>query len=126
MTDRAEKVALVTGAARGIGLAVAKRFLAENWCVALLDIERELLHGALAALARPDPALALHGDVSDAAAVATAVDAVSSASVGSTPWSTMPGSRCSLPCWKPPSRTGAACSRSISPGRSCAPRPRCP
>jgi NAD(P)-dependent dehydrogenase (short-subunit alcohol dehydrogenase family) len=76
MTDRAEKVALVTGAARGIGLAVAKRFLAENWCVALLDIERELLHGALAALARPDPALALHGDVSDAAAVATAVDAV--------------------------------------------------
>ena len=77
MTDRAEKVALVTGAARGIGLAVAKRFLAENWCVALLDIERELLHGALAALARPDPALALHSDVSDAAAVATAVDAVS-------------------------------------------------
>ena len=43
MTSSPQKVALVTGAARGIGLAVAKRFLAEGWRVALLDIERELL-----------------------------------------------------------------------------------
>ena len=33
-------------AARGIGLAVAKRFLADGWRVALLDIEHELLRGA--------------------------------------------------------------------------------
>jgi len=59
------KVALVTGAARGIGLATAKRFLAEGWRVALLDIEGELLHGAVAALADPDNTLALHCDVSD-------------------------------------------------------------
>jgi NAD(P)-dependent dehydrogenase (short-subunit alcohol dehydrogenase family) len=36
MTD---KTALITGAARGIGLATAKRFLAEGFRVALLDID---------------------------------------------------------------------------------------
>ncbi|MEA3075072.1 MAG: hypothetical protein QOD29_6518, partial [Alphaproteobacteria bacterium] len=68
-----QKVALVTGAARGIGLATAKRFLAEGWRVALLDIERELLDGAVAALAEPDTTLALPCDVSIAKAVAGAI-----------------------------------------------------
>ena len=67
----------MTGAARGIGLAVAKRFLAEGWRVALLDIEHELLRGAVAALANPANTLALHCDVSDADAVAAAMAAVS-------------------------------------------------
>jgi NAD(P)-dependent dehydrogenase (short-subunit alcohol dehydrogenase family) len=71
-----QKVALVTGAARGIGLATAKRFLAEGWGVALLDIERELLDGAIAAIANPDHTLALYCDVSDAAAVRAAIDEV--------------------------------------------------
>ena len=39
MPDNTPKTALVTGAARGIGLATAKRFLAEGWHVGLLDIE---------------------------------------------------------------------------------------
>src|SRR5262249_32608773 len=76
MPPSPSKAALVTGAARGIGLATAKRFLAEGWRVALLDIADELLNGAVAALADPDKTLALHCDVSDAKGVAAAVDAV--------------------------------------------------
>jgi NAD(P)-dependent dehydrogenase (short-subunit alcohol dehydrogenase family) len=74
----AREVALVTGAARGIGLATAKRFLAEGWRVALLDIECQLLHDAVAGLARPESTLALCCDVSDAKAVAAAIDQVGS------------------------------------------------
>jgi len=73
MTPALQKVALVTGAARGIGLATAKRFLAEGWRVALLDIQGELQRREVAALDRPDQTLALDCDVSDAAAVAAAV-----------------------------------------------------
>jgi NAD(P)-dependent dehydrogenase (short-subunit alcohol dehydrogenase family) len=73
MTPSSQKVALVTGAARGIGLAVAKRFLAEGWRVALLDIEGELLGKSVEALAAPGHTLSLHCDVSDAKAVAGAV-----------------------------------------------------
>jgi len=76
MAPSPQKVALVTGAARGIGLATAKRFLAEGWRVALLDIEAELLEGAVAGLANPDHTLALHCDVSDARAVTAAIDTV--------------------------------------------------
>src|SRR5256885_12926405 len=77
MPPSSQKIALVTGAARGIGLATAKRFLAEGWQVALLDIEGELLHGAVAGLSDPDNTLELHCDVSDAKAVANAMASVS-------------------------------------------------
>ena len=76
MTTSPHKVALVTGAARGIGHAVAKRFLSEGYRVALLDIEGELLQQSVNALNDPDNTLAIHADVSDSEAVAKAVAAV--------------------------------------------------
>ncbi|PTM42007.1 NAD(P)-dependent dehydrogenase (short-subunit alcohol dehydrogenase family) [Bosea sp. 124] len=70
------KVALVTGAARGIGLATAKRFLGEGWQVALLDIDAVTLEAAVAGIARPEATLALPCDVSDPAAVEAAFAAL--------------------------------------------------
>jgi NAD(P)-dependent dehydrogenase (short-subunit alcohol dehydrogenase family) len=76
MTAPSNKVALVTGAARGIGLATAKRFLADGWQVALLDINAETLKRAMAEIAKPDTTLALECDVSDPQAVAGAFAAL--------------------------------------------------
>ncbi len=70
------KVAWITGAARGIGLATAQRFLAEGWAVALLDIEEALLARSIAALDLPERTLALPGDVSDPAVVEGAAAAI--------------------------------------------------
>jgi NAD(P)-dependent dehydrogenase (short-subunit alcohol dehydrogenase family) len=67
------KTALVTGAARGIGLAVAKRFLAEDWNVVLLDINAVQLRETMAALAQPSKTFEIICDVSDPAAIAGAV-----------------------------------------------------
>ncbi|MDI3470149.1 MAG: Gluconate 5-dehydrogenase [Pseudolabrys sp.] len=63
------KTVLVTGAARGIGLAAARRFLAEGWNVALLDIDGDNLKRTFAALDKKEAALAITADVSDPAQV---------------------------------------------------------
>ncbi len=76
MTSAPQKAALVTGAARGIGLATAKRFLAEGWRVALLDIDGDNLKRAMAAIAKPNDTIAIECDVADAAGVTRAIETV--------------------------------------------------
>jgi NAD(P)-dependent dehydrogenase (short-subunit alcohol dehydrogenase family) len=72
MSNEPHKVALVTGAARGIGLATAKRFLAEGWRITLLDIDGANLQRTHTALGKPDETLAITCDVADPAQVARA------------------------------------------------------
>jgi NAD(P)-dependent dehydrogenase (short-subunit alcohol dehydrogenase family) len=67
------KHALVTGAARGIGLATAQRLASEGARVALVDIDAETLTNAAAG------ALALHADVRDEDAVRDAFERASAA-----------------------------------------------
>ncbi|MER0240008.1 SDR family oxidoreductase [Fulvimarina sp. MAC8] len=74
--EETRKVALITGAARGIGLATAKRFLSEGWRVALLDIEGETQAKAAAEIGAPESVLTLVADVADEAAIAKAVGEV--------------------------------------------------
>ena len=70
------KVALVTGAARGIGLEVARQFFAAGYGVALLDIDGPALRPAAAGFAEQDRILALEADVAEPAQVQRAVGAL--------------------------------------------------
>ncbi|PLX38799.1 MAG: 3-oxoacyl-ACP reductase [Hyphomicrobiales bacterium] len=76
MADNDKRVALITGAARGIGLATARRFHGEGWRVVLLDIDAETLDAAMAEADFGDDALSIHCDVADPAMVADAFAAI--------------------------------------------------
>jgi len=67
------KIAVVTGAARGIGLTVAKTFLAKSYRVALLDIDAATLRQTEKALG---DVLALECDVADPKQVKTSINQV--------------------------------------------------
>lgn len=73
-----QPVAIITGAARGIGLACAKWFLARGYRVALLDIDNAELQQASAALSQSTRVLALPCDVASPAEVAAVVNRISS------------------------------------------------
>lgn len=64
------QVALVTGAARGIGLATAKLFQAEGWAVGMLDRDRAAL---MAAVSEVESGFALPYDISSPDEVAQAM-----------------------------------------------------
>ncbi len=68
----ATRVALVTGAASGIGKAIAMRLAAEGACVVVADLDLQKATDAAAEIGGPDVAVGVAADVSDGAAVAEA------------------------------------------------------
>ena len=71
----ASRIALVTGAASGIGKAIAQKLAAEGAVVAIADLNLEKAQEAAAEIGGPDVAIGVKADVSDEAAVAAAIDA---------------------------------------------------
>ncbi|TFD86657.1 bifunctional aldolase/short-chain dehydrogenase [Cryobacterium serini] len=69
------RIALVTGAASGIGKAIATRLAADGACVVIADLDLAKAQAAAAELGSVDVAVGIAVDVSDAAAVQAAVDA---------------------------------------------------
>ncbi len=63
-TTSTQPVAVVTGAARGIGLAVAQWFLDHGHKAVLLDVDAQTLKHTQTQLQRPDDVLCIHCDIS--------------------------------------------------------------
>lgn len=73
--SHATRIALVTGAASGIGKAIATRLAAEGACVVIADLNLEAAQAVALELGGPDVAVGIQADVTDETAVQGAVDA---------------------------------------------------
>ena len=73
--SHAGRIALVTGAASGIGKAIATRLAAEGACVVIADLDLAKAQAAATELGGTDVAVGVQANVTDAAAVQAAVDA---------------------------------------------------
>jgi 3-oxoacyl-[acyl-carrier protein] reductase len=73
--DLKERVAIVTGGAQGIGLAVANRMLASGARLAIWDRDRPLLEETVKRIAKPDRVHSWVIDIADLAAVEAATRA---------------------------------------------------
>jgi 3-oxoacyl-[acyl-carrier protein] reductase len=74
MADSNQRVAIVTGAARGIGAGIAKRLASDGMAVAVLDLDEASCENTVKAIqAEGGTALAVGADVSDAEQVEAAV-----------------------------------------------------
>jgi rhamnulose-1-phosphate aldolase/alcohol dehydrogenase len=71
----ATRIALVTGAASGIGKAIAQRLAAEGACVVIADLDADKASAAAAEIGNSDVAVGIAADVTDEDAVQAAVDA---------------------------------------------------
>jgi len=71
----ATRIALVTGAASGIGKAIATRLAAEGACIVVADLDQDKAAAAAAEIGGTDVAVGLAADVTDEVAVRAAVDA---------------------------------------------------
>ena len=71
----AGRIALITGAASGIGKAIAARLAADGACVVIADLDADRSRDAAAEIGNADVAVGVQADVTDAAAVRAAVDA---------------------------------------------------
>jgi rhamnulose-1-phosphate aldolase/alcohol dehydrogenase len=75
--SHATRIALVTGAASGIGKAIATRLASDGACVVIADLNLENAQAVATELGGPDVAIGVQADVTDDAQIAAAIqDAV--------------------------------------------------
>jgi 3-oxoacyl-[acyl-carrier protein] reductase len=119
------RIVVITGAAGGVGAALAERFLANGDRVIATDISADALDGLRSRLGAGDDLITVAGSIADEHDVQTLADTarvegrvdVLLTSPASSPSTTSP---------TPPLSAGAASSTPTSPATSSSPTPSCP